>query len=121
LYSALGHDDPVLAATREQMQRQGQLAEMTGSILGKQQGILLRAILEKTGRRRVCVAGGDTSGQVAQQLDIFALEILIPIAPGAPLCRASSRLSQFNGLQISFKGGQNGGADYFGAVLQGHT
>ena len=47
-------------------------------------------ILERTGLRRACVAGGDTCGFAAKQLGIFALQMVIPVAPGAPLCRASS-------------------------------
>jgi uncharacterized protein YgbK (DUF1537 family) len=90
-------------------------------MLGQQQGIILRAILEQTGLRRACIAGGDTSGYVAQQLEIVALEILNPIAPGAPLCRATSRLPQFERLEIAFKGGQNGKENYFEAIQLGYA
>jgi uncharacterized protein YgbK (DUF1537 family) len=121
MYSALGPDDPAIAQTRNYMTGQAINAESISALLGRQQGIVLRTILERTGLKRACVAGGDTSGHVAQQLGIFALEILTPIAPGAPLCRASSRHPQFDGLEISFKGGQNGITDYFGAIQRGYA
>jgi uncharacterized protein YgbK (DUF1537 family) len=121
MYSALGPDDPAIAQTRHYMTGQAISAESISALLGRQQGVVLRTILERTGLKRACVAGGDTSGHVAQQLGIFALEILTPIAPGAPLCRASSRHPQFDGLEISFKGGQNGSIDYFGAIRRGYA
>jgi uncharacterized protein YgbK (DUF1537 family) len=68
---------------------------------------------------RVCVTGGDTCGQVSRELGIYALRMVIPVAPGAPLCRASAREDRFHGLQVSLKGGQNGADDYFGRILQG--
>jgi len=65
------------------------------------------------------IAGGDTSSHAARQLGIYALELLTPIAPGSPLCRASSSDQRFDGLEIALKGGQGGKADYFGRVLAG--
>jgi len=56
---------------------------------------------------------------VARALDIYALETLMPIAPGAPLCTAHAKNPTFDGLQIALKGGQNGKPDYFGSVLHG--
>lgn len=121
MYTALGPDDPAIAQTRNYINELATSAASISASLGKQQGLILRTILERTGLKRACVAGGDTSGHVAHQLGISALEVLTPIAPGAPLCRASSREGQFDGLQISFKGGQNGGMDYFGAIQRGHA
>jgi 3-oxoisoapionate kinase len=119
MYSALGSDDPAVRATRAEIDRLGIAPENIGGLLGARQGVILRAILEKTGLRRVCVAGGDTSGHAALQLGIYALEIRMPIAPGAPLCHASSHHAAFDGMEISLKGGQNGGADYFEAIRRG--
>ncbi len=119
LYSALGPDDPAIAQTREHLHQLALDSTSVSTILGKQQGLILAALLKRTGLRRVCVAGGDTSGQVAQQLGIFALEIVTPIAPGAPLCRASSYNPALHGLEIAFKGGQNGDKTYFGAIQRG--
>jgi uncharacterized protein YgbK (DUF1537 family) len=84
-----------------------------------QQGLILRDILERSGLKRACVAGGDTSGYAVQPLGVYALEVLVPTAPGAPLCRASSNQPRFDGLEISLKGGQLGGVDYFVKVREG--
>jgi 3-oxoisoapionate kinase len=120
LYTALGPDDPAIAATRSRVAELNFDPSSLGHSLGTQQGILLRKILEqRRDLKRVCVAGGDTCGYAARQLGIYALEMLMPVAPGAPLCRASSHQSRFEGLEISLKGGQNGVADYLMCVLEG--
>jgi uncharacterized protein YgbK (DUF1537 family) len=121
LYSAHGPDDPALVATRERVAALGLAPNSIGPRLGKYQGRILRTLLEESGLRRACVAGGDTSGYSALQLGIYALEMAIPIAPGAPLCRASSDQSQFDGLEISLKGGQNGQANYFEQIRRGQA
>ena len=119
LYSARGPDDPAIAATKTHLEQLGLDPHSLGERLGSQQGRLLRMILERTGLRRACVAGGDTCGFAAKQLGIFALQMVIPVAPGAPLCRASSDAARFDGLEISLKGGQNGTAEYFIQILNG--
>jgi len=87
-----------------------------GEALGRAQGRLLRMLLEASTVRRICVAGGDTCGQVVQQLSIDAMTIAAPITPGAPLCLAHSQVAPFHGLELALKGGQVGGVDYFGRV-----
>jgi 3-oxoisoapionate kinase len=119
LYSTQGPDDPAIPATRARMERVGLDPYTVGETLGAQQGIILRTLLERTGLRRACVAGGDTCGYTTRQLGIYALQVVVPIAPGAPLCRASSREAAFEGLQIALKGGQNGAADYFVKIREG--
>ncbi len=119
LYSALGPDDLAIAATNQRLDKLGLDSRTVGQKLGTQQGLILRELLERTGLKRACVTGGDTCGHAAHQLGIYALEILMPIAPGAPLCRARSLNPQFDGLQISLKAGQVGKPDYFGSVLRG--
>ena len=119
LYSARGPDDPAIAKTNAHLEKIGLTNTGVGAVLGQQQGLILRALLEQTGLRRTVVCGGDTCGYVARQLGIFALQAVIPIAPGAPLCRASSDNPQFDGLEIALKGGQNGKANYFECILRG--
>jgi uncharacterized protein YgbK (DUF1537 family) len=68
---------------------------------------------------RVAVTGGDTSGYVARTLGIDALEMAAPLAPGAPLCVAHSRHAEVDGVQFTFKGGQVGHDDFFGALVGG--
>jgi 3-oxoisoapionate kinase len=119
IFSALGPDDPKIEVAMREMREIGFDPQVTRERLAGQQGIILRELLEATGLRRAVIAGGDTSGHAARQLGIYALELLAPIAPGSPLCRASSRDSRFDGLEIALKGGQGGKTDYFGRILAG--
>ncbi|MGH9351200.1 MAG: four-carbon acid sugar kinase family protein [Terriglobia bacterium] len=94
----------------------------TGKMLGTALGRILRSVLEKTDIRRAAVAGGDTSGHVAREIGIEALEMIAPLAPGGPLCRAyagKAGASGVEGLEIVFKGGQVGKEDFFDSLLAG--
>lgn len=121
LYSARGPDDPMIAKTKAHASCLGLAPNQIGSHLGKQQGYILKRLLELYPLPRVCVSGGDTCGHVVQQLGLRALELLMPIAPGSPLCKAHSSHSALNGLDISLKAGQVGQQDYFGSVLTGRV
>lgn len=123
MYSALGPDDPAIAETNQFMLSAGLDPKTMGDRLGSQQGVILREIVEQSDLRRVCVCGGDTCGYASKQLGIFALRVIMPVAPGAPLCRAYSDKERFDGLEISLKGGQNGVEDYLARIycgLQAH-
>ncbi len=119
LFSARGPDDPYIASTKAHLAELALDPNTVGSRLGTQQGLILRALLEQTGLRRAVVTGGDTCGYAARQLGIYALGALMPVAPGAPLCRAYSADPRFDGLEISLKAGQVGKVDYFGSILRG--
>lgn len=90
-------------------------AELVGTALGQ----LAREAIEQTGVRRLLVAGGDSSSYAARALGIEAVELLAPLAPGAPLCRAHAPGSPADGLEVNFKGGQVGAPDYFLSVARG--
>jgi len=120
LYTARGPEDPALDQTRERyaaLDLDGD--DGLGARLGRQQGRIFRELVASTDLDRVCVAGGDTSGSVVSQLDVYALEPVAPTAPGAPLCRVHSRTDAFDGIEIALKGGQTGGTDYFRTVRAG--
>jgi uncharacterized protein YgbK (DUF1537 family) len=120
LYATIGPDDPIIGRTVARIRDLGIDQSETGKIIGRQQGLILRALLEEeTGIGRVCVAGGDTCSYTLRQLDIHSLELLMPITPAAPLCRASSDNPRFDGLQVASKGGQIGRPDYFLQVMEG--
>ncbi|WPP50952.1 four-carbon acid sugar kinase family protein [Catalinimonas niigatensis] len=119
MYTALGPDDPSIKATAERMKACGREDIPSSAILAGTQGRLVKEVLEITGKKRLVVAGGDTSGYVSRALGIYALETLMPIAPGAPLCTAHSHNPQFDGLEICLKGGQNGKANFFESILYG--
>lgn len=93
----------------------GRTAEILGAALGK----ALRGALAQTNVRRVCIAGGDTSSYAARALGIEALEMIAPLTPGAPLCRAFAPNSPADGLECVFKGGQVGAENYFEIVKNG--
>jgi 3-oxoisoapionate kinase len=87
--------------------------------LAKLSGAAFQEILARSGVRRAVVAGGDTSSHTGVQLGIQALTFRMPLAPGAPLCRAYSSSPQWDGFEIVFKGGQCGGDDFFEQVRLG--
>lgn len=95
------------------------LKHRTAEVLGTALGEVLRDAMAQSNVRRICIAGGDTSSFAARALGIEALEMIAPLTPGAPLCRARAPGSSVDGREVVFKGGQVGGEDYFGIVLRG--
>jgi uncharacterized protein YgbK (DUF1537 family) len=80
---------------------------------------VVRACVARTSVKRVLIAGGDTSGHLARELGVNALEMIAPLTPGAPLCRAHASAAPIDGLELNFKGGQVGPPDYFDLVARG--
>ncbi len=117
--ATIGPDDPVIDKTRDRVRQLGLDPSETGKRIARQQGLILRELLLQTRLTRVCVAGGDTCSYTLRQLDIHSLELLMPIAPAAPLCHTSSDNPDFDGLQVASKGGQIGAPNYFIQVLDG--
>lgn len=92
----------------------------TAAHLGCALGSVLWATLKKHRVGRICIAGGDTSSYAALALGIEALEMIAPLTPGAPLCRARALpTSPAEGLEVVFKGGQVGLENYFEIVRRG--
>jgi uncharacterized protein YgbK (DUF1537 family) len=91
----------------------------TAEILGSALGVVLRGAMELSSVHRVCIAGGDTSSYAARAMGIEALEMIAPLTPGAPLCRAFAPGSPADAREIVFKGGQVGAGNYFGIVKGG--
>ena len=123
LHTSTGSDDPRIAETESYFKSKGiaendiqkQCSSVYGSILGQ----ITKEVLKAVKIKRILFAGGDTSSYAASELDILALEMIAPIAPGAPLCKAVSDSEWVNGIEMNFKGGQVGTADYFIKVLKG--
>jgi len=113
LYTALGRGSGFIDPADNLTQFNDLLGRRIGEILG----ILCRHNILS----RIVVAGGDTSGHAVNQLDMFALTLEAPLVPGAPLCRVHSRDAQFDRLQVVLKGGQVGGAAFFGQVREGRA
>lgn len=118
LYTARGPDDPALSETRCALDALGHPISGTSRRLGTALGELLRNLLKASGIRRVCITGGDTCGYAAAQLGIYALELLTPVAPGAPLCKAYAE-DDLTGLELALKAGQVGEPDYFLRIRDG--
>jgi len=89
----------------------GDWSLLAGAALGKLLGRVAGRILDAASIRRVVVAGGDTSGEVAGQLGISSLRFIAPLTPGAPWCRVASTRPAVDGAAIAFKGGQVGHRD----------
>jgi uncharacterized protein YgbK (DUF1537 family) len=118
IYTAKGPDDPMIAATREHLIQHGVKKEDIGMYIGEKLGEWTKRILDEVDIRRVIISGGDTSGFVTSNLDIYGLEVLDSVAPGAPLCLAYSERAKFDGLEIALKSGQLGGPAFFEKVYQ---
>jgi uncharacterized protein YgbK (DUF1537 family) len=118
VHAALGPHDPRIAEAR---QRIGLLAHRPAhdALLGSALATFVRAGLD-AGVRRVAVAGGDTSGYVARALGVESLEFVAPLAPGSPLCRAVFDNDDRSNVEICFKGGQVGAADFFVRLVRGN-
>ncbi len=123
IHTSIGPSDPRIEVTESYFRDQGlatddvqkQCSRVYGNILGQ----IAKKVIAEVNIKRILFAGGDTSSHAASELDIIALEMIAPLAPGAPLCRAISNNSQVNGLELNFKGGQVGTPDYFLKVLKG--
>ncbi len=77
------------------------------------------SILAEVALRRAVVTGGDTSWYVVAALGVERLEMVAPMAPGSPLCRARGRGSPADGVEFVFKGGQVGRVDLLERVVEG--
>jgi 3-oxoisoapionate kinase len=124
-HTCRGPQDPRREATGKRLEAlgyKGLAAKLKGGrILAEATGSILQAVLEREDIQRVAVAGGDTSSYIASQLDIRAVEMIAPAAPGAPLCRVYSEEGTLEGMEIVFKGGQMGGQDFFESLRRGTT
>ncbi|MBZ4042100.1 four-carbon acid sugar kinase family protein [Flavobacterium hibisci] len=123
LHTSTGSDDPRIAETGSYFKTNGitenEIQKQCSTIYGSVLGQITNEVLKKVPLKRILFAGGDTSSYAASELDILALEMIAPIAPGAPLCKAVSDNEWVNGIEMNFKGGQVGTADYFIKVLKG--
>ncbi|WP_437182738.1 four-carbon acid sugar kinase family protein [Shouchella patagoniensis] len=118
IYTAKGADDPIILNTKKHLIENGVPKDQIGRYIGEMLGIWTKQVLDKVDIRRVIISGGDTSGFVTSNLDIYGLEVLDSIAPGAPLCLAYSESAKYDGLEIALKSGQLGGPAFFNKVFQ---
>lgn len=123
IHTSLGTDDPRFEKTYQVFERQGlsqnDIRTKTAQLYGTALGLIAAGVAQKANLQRLIIAGGDTSGYVARAMGIEAVEMIAPISPGAPLCKAHAPGLAADGLEVNFKGGQVGGENYFESVLQG--
>ncbi|RCW72954.1 3-oxo-isoapionate kinase OiaK [Pseudorhodoferax soli] len=120
IYTARGPDDPAVQAFDAMAANAGLSRAEAGQRTGELLAATMRALLERVpALRRIAVAGGDSSGEVAAALGITALTVAAGLAPGAPLCRAWSADARRDGLEIVLKGGQMGTPGFFASVRDG--
>ena len=122
MHTSRGPNDPRFALAIESMKAMGlsdlEIRLQSGKLLGPKLGQILKGILSKQVFSRVGVAGGDTSGYIARELALVALEAIAPVAPGSPLCRAHA-MNSLDGIEFFFKGGQVGKDNVWGTMLGG--
>ncbi|GAB3653787.1 four-carbon acid sugar kinase family protein [Echinicola sediminis] len=123
LHTALGVDDPRREKTKNILAGQGiaakDMSSKTADFFGRALGEIARKVAKEVPFKRLLIAGGDTSSKVARALGIEAVEMIAPLVPGAPLCKAFAPGSPIDGMEVNFKGGQVGAEDYFVRVMEG--
>ena len=119
LHTSLGPHDPRIAAGNAFFASEGLPLSATARVYGTALGQIAKAVAAQVSLERLVIAGGDTSSYAARALGIEAVEMIAPLSPGAPLCKAWAPGSPADQLQVVFKGGQVGGEEYFGQVLEG--
>lgn len=92
---------------------------LSSEVLGTVLGLFAKEGIVKGNVKRVVIAGGDTSSYAARAMGIEALEMIAPLVPGAPLCKAHSSNKAIDGIEVNLKGGQVGGEDYFVILKNG--
>lgn len=123
IHCSCGEEDPRIPQTREAFAQRGltaeQIREQTAAIFGNALGRIGASLNDGKLVQRVLVAGGDTASFAGRALGLSALEMIAPLAPGAPLCRAAMADARKPSIEVNFKGGQVGGEDYFPVVRRG--
>lgn len=119
VFSAEGPDDPAVTSFDAIAQGAGLSRADAARHVGMALAEVMKRLLDVRDIRRIAIAGGDSSGEVASALDIAALSVCAGMVPGGPLCRAWSDNPRRDGLELLLKGGQIGARSFFGDVLEG--
>ena len=121
IHTSIGNDDERVEAALNAFADQGlneqKICSKTAQVFGTALGLIADTVLEQTFLKRLVIAGGDTSSYAARGLGIEAVEMIAPVAPGAPLCKAYADGKAVDGLEVNIKGGQVGDENYFLTVL----
>ena len=112
IHTSMGNDDLRVAETDKLLQEKNFGKAATAQLYGSLLGLIARKTAEKIILRQIIIAGGDTSSYAARAMGIAAVEMIAPLSPGAPLCRADAPGSPIDQLELVFKGGQVGKEDF---------
>jgi len=121
VFSAEGPDDETVIRFDQFACEAGLSRPEASRCVGAVLAEVMKRLLDRGRPKRIVVAGGDSSGEVAGALNIQALTVTAGLAPGAPLCRAWSNDKNRDGLEIVLKGGQIGAEDFFGHARTGRS
>jgi uncharacterized protein YgbK (DUF1537 family) len=124
IHAAIGKADEFLSKGKHVIIHTGgavqqQAVNLPAAQLGTALGSIARNAAAQSAIKRIVIAGGDTSSYAARAMGIEAVEMIAPLVPGAPLCKATAPGSPVNGLEVNFKGGQVGGENYFEVLMNG--
>ncbi|KYG29473.1 four-carbon acid sugar kinase family protein [Alkalihalobacillus trypoxylicola] len=118
LYTAKGREDAAIEQTRQHLLQAGIEKEDIGIFIGEKLGDWTKYMMDHSEVERLIISGGDTSGFVTSQLEIYGLEVVESVAPGAPLCLAYSQNKRYDGIEIALKSGQLGGLHFFENIFR---
>ncbi|ACU04947.1 four-carbon acid sugar kinase family protein [Pedobacter heparinus] len=113
IHTSLGNDDQRVNETDQLFREKNFGKAATAQLYGSLLGMIARKTAERIKLKRVVIAGGDTSSYAARAMGIAAVEMIAPLSPGAPVCRADAPGSAIDQLELVFKGGQVGKEDFF--------
>ena len=123
IHTSLGADDVRINDTQQVLAKKGlnkqAILSHTAQLYGNALGLIANGVLIKTPVKRMVIAGGDTSSFAARALQIEAVEMIAPLWPGAPLCKAHAPGKPVHHVEVNIKGGQVGDDNYFLTVLKG--
>jgi len=119
VHSAEGPDDAAVVGFAALAAQTGLPRDEAARRIGQALAEVMRRLLQRVPLRRVLVAGGDSSGEVARALGVDALTVAAGLAPGAPLCQGWRQGRPV--LELVLKGGQMGAASFFGSVRAGRV
>lgn len=123
IHTSTGNHDERVADAQAMFESRGWDAQtirtQTPKIFGTALGLVADAVIKQTHIKRLVIAGGDTSSYAARALGIEAVEMIAPLWPGAPLCKAHAPGKPVDGLEVNIKGGQVGDENYYLTVLKG--
>lgn len=119
IYTALGPEDPASCSFFEAVTASGRPLQDVNAAVGSGLGKLLRGLMQRTGTKRVVIAGGDTSSHATKELGVCALTALTRVSAGASICAAHPADPSHEIFEIALKGGQMGEPSFFRQVKNG--